>query len=247
MALFDHVGWGADPAEYFDIYVPPGTAPEGGWPLIMFVPGGGLASVAPAPPDLMPFILNQDHCMYVVVNYRTGIGAQPALDDVATVARLVYDHAGQWGANPERIGWLGHSAGCYLLAEIALDTRRDVPHPPYGMCLMAPAWLDHDPSFADIGIPQTTVWTEEAFGTPDTWADLCPIEHLDGPHCRGVVVFGTNDDEIPHQRWTWNFLTRAHAAGHDFRGMMLPGRTHLIDPAQDGDAAQAVDWTMFGT
>jgi acetyl esterase/lipase len=241
------IGWGADPAEFFDILIPDEQRPEDGWPLMMFVPGGGLTTVNPPPPAFTQFLLTEQRCMVVSVNYQVGRGAVAALEDVATVARLVFDHAQQWSANPDRIGWIGHSAGGFLLAEVALDDRFDVQRPPYGMCLLAPAWLDHDANFTGIQHPFTRSATERAFGTPQNWADLCPIEHLDGPRCRGVVVYGTNDDQIPHDNWSRDFVVRAAAQGHDFRLMVLPGRGHDIDPARDSDAALAVFWTLFGT
>lgn len=242
------IGWGADPAEFFDIVVPDGQRPDDGWPLVMFVPGGGLQQVSPPPSDFTPFLLSQEQAMVVSVNYRAGRGAVAALQDVAQVAELVYDNAGQWGANENRIVWLGHSAGGYLLAEIALDARFAVRRPPYGACLLAPAWLDHEPGFTGLTNPFTRNATQTAFGTPQNWADLCPIEHVgDRPRCRGIVVYGTTDDQIPHDRWSRSFVLRADEAGHDFRIMILPGRGHDIDPAQDSDAALAVFWSIYGT
>src|SRR3954447_14497609 len=102
------VGWGADPQEYFDITVPDSQRPSTGYPLVMWVAGGGLQDLVQPPGDFLPFLINQEGCMVVAVSYQVRVGAVPALQDTATTANLVYDHAAQWGANPDRIVWVGH-------------------------------------------------------------------------------------------------------------------------------------------
>ncbi len=96
-----------------------------GAPAVVFVHGGEWARRDKNEVSYKPKFFNENGIVFVSVNYRLApSAAHPAqVNDVAAAVRWVHDHGAEFGAAPEKIFLMGHSAGCHLVTLAALDPR----------------------------------------------------------------------------------------------------------------------------
>ncbi len=109
-----------------ELWVPEGDAPAGGWPLAVFVYGGGWHSGATEDYRFVARTLGDAGFATALVGYRLvqDGGRFPAmLQDTAAGVRWARDHAGSHGVRTDRIALAGHSAGAYNVAMLALDPQ----------------------------------------------------------------------------------------------------------------------------
>ncbi len=103
-----------------DLYVPGGSPPPGGWPLVMAFPGGGWRSASRKDYGGAVRTLNKYGFAVAGVDYAYGSGApgskiwplnfQTAQDAV----RFLRDRAGKYGLDPNRFAAMGESAGGHI-------------------------------------------------------------------------------------------------------------------------------------
>jgi arylformamidase len=139
-------GPAADPRKHrLDLYVPEG----GGWPVLIFVHGGGWKSgdkglkFGDADPygNIGRFYAARGIGV-AVVNYRL----QPAVTwyeqvkDIARALAWVYEHANDYGGNRRAIFISGHSSGAQLATRAALDheSLQEVGLSPRVLCGVIP-------------------------------------------------------------------------------------------------------------
>ncbi|MBX3622355.1 MAG: alpha/beta hydrolase [Rhizobacter sp.] len=124
-ALTEGVPYGEGPRQRLDVYRPDHAAPPGGWPVVVFFYGGswnngerrdyrfiGEALAARGVLTLIP-----DYRLYPEVRYPD------FLDDSARALAWGLREAARLGGNPRRVFVMGHSAGAYNAAMLALDAR----------------------------------------------------------------------------------------------------------------------------
>lgn len=124
--------YGTDPAQALDFYTPPGTAPAGGWPLMVVVHGGGFTSgsrgnlyslcqvlATPGNATTGPVSCASIDYRLMTGHYPTATNAYPTAvnDGIAAQAWLVAN-AATLNINPARIGWLGVSAGGHIACKV---------------------------------------------------------------------------------------------------------------------------------
>ena len=116
------LAYGSDPRQKLDIYRPSGAAPA---PVIVFFYGGGFSSGDRRPyADLAePFV--RKGFVVVIPDYRLvpQVTYPAFVEDGAAAVRWTRDHVRDHGGDPARISVLGHSAGAYIAAMVALDPR----------------------------------------------------------------------------------------------------------------------------
>jgi acetyl esterase/lipase len=160
-----------------DLYVPKAlTAPAS---VVVFFYGGGWDSGRKADYAFVGEALATRGYVTVIADYRLYPQVRwPAfLEDGAQAVRWAKDHAAHNGGDPDRLVLMGHSAGAYNAAMLALDRR----------------WLGEvglDPSRdvrAMVGLagpydflPLHTDVLKAIFGPPDQRPDTQPINHVDG-------------------------------------------------------------------
>ncbi|MBC7992501.1 MAG: alpha/beta hydrolase [Rhizobacter sp.] len=119
------VNYGALPRQQLDIYQPTSPAPAGGWPVVVFFYGGSwnwgergeYQFVGEALASRGVLTLVADYRLYPEVRY-------PAfLEDSAQAVAYGLREAKRLGGNPQRVFVMGHSAGAYNAAMLALDER----------------------------------------------------------------------------------------------------------------------------
>lgn len=121
--LIKDVSFGDNPRQKLDVYGPPDGKP--GAPVALFVYGGGWNNGSRKEYQWAGKMLAAQGFVTVVADYRlTPEVSFPAfVEDVAAAVRWAVDHTPELGGDPSRIVLVGHSAGAYNAAMVALDPR----------------------------------------------------------------------------------------------------------------------------
>lgn len=217
------IPFGSDPRLKLDVYAP-SQAGSGPKPVLVFIYGGswdtgdkstyGFAGAAFAGRGFVTVI--PDYRLVPAVRY-------PAfLEDGAQAVRWARDNARRFGGDPERIVVVGHSAGAYNAAMIALDER----------------WLD------GAGVPRGTVkaWaglagpydflplddraTIAAFGQAPDLPSTQATNHVDRRDPPSFLATGTDDTTV-EPRHTRELANRLQAAGVPVEARYYPGLGHV--------------------
>ncbi|MEO8081219.1 MAG: alpha/beta hydrolase, partial [Caldimonas sp.] len=116
------VAYGSLPRQQLDIYTPASAAPAEGWPVVVFFYGGNWTDGERADYRFVGEALAERGVLTLVADYRLYPEATyPAfLEDCALAMAYGLDHAKALGGDPKRIFVMGHSAGGYNAAMLAL-------------------------------------------------------------------------------------------------------------------------------
>jgi len=117
--------YGTNDHQNVELWVPQGQAPAGGWPLVVFVYGGGWHDGATEEYRFVARTLGDRGYATALVGYRlVPEGRFPAmLEDMAAGVRWTRDHAAGEGINADRVVLSGHSAGAYNVLMLTLDSQ----------------------------------------------------------------------------------------------------------------------------
>lgn len=174
------LAYGTDARQRLDAYLPAGGDKI---PLVVMVHGGGWRHgdkasggvVAAKAAHWLPRGIG-----LVSVNYRLLPDATPLqqAQDVAAALAFVQAHAAQWGADPDRIVLMGHSAGAHLVSLIAADPAQLMPAGSrrwLGTVALDSAAVDVPAVMQRRHLPLY----DAAFGSdPATWRALSPRHRL---------------------------------------------------------------------
>ncbi len=120
------VAYGDHDRQTLDIYAPRGR-PEGGgdWPLLVFFYGGGWAAGSKDQYGWAAQALASRGFVVAVPDYRLvpEVRFPTFIEDAAAATTFVGARVREWGADADRLGVLGHSAGAHLALMITLDRR----------------------------------------------------------------------------------------------------------------------------
>ena len=118
------VAYGGDARQTLDIYAPRQVV-AGPKPVIVFFYGGSWNSGTRAGYAFVGRALAAQGFVTVIPDYRLVPGVRyPAfVEDGAAAVRWTKGHIGQFGGDPGRIVLIGHSAGAYIAAMLAVDDR----------------------------------------------------------------------------------------------------------------------------
>ena len=116
------VQFGDDPAQHLYVY---SAGDQLGQPILVFIHGGSWSDGAPEPYGFIGRNFAPEGYVVVLAGYRLGeAGRFPAmLEDSAAAIAWTYRHAEEIGGDPGRIVLMGHSAGAYNAAMVALDRQ----------------------------------------------------------------------------------------------------------------------------
>lgn len=117
-----NIAYGGDQRQALDIYAPKNTSAA---PMAIFFYGGTWQSGDKATYAFVASALAARGVVTVVPDYRLYPDVRyPAfLQDGAAVVRWAKDHGKSYGGDPNKIYLIGHSAGAYIAAMLALDKR----------------------------------------------------------------------------------------------------------------------------
>jgi acetyl esterase/lipase len=119
------VAYGSLPRQKLDVYQPDHAAPAGGWPVVVFFYGGSWNSGERGDYKFMGEALASRGVLTLIADYRLypEVRYPDFLDDSAQALAYGLREAARLGGNPKRVFVMGHSAGGYNAAMLALDER----------------------------------------------------------------------------------------------------------------------------
>ena len=219
------VAYGPQPRHLLDVYAPANAAPRGGHPVVVFFYGGAWVRgeradyrfVGEALAARGVLILVADYRLYPEVRYPDFLG------DCALALAYGLREAARLGGNPQRVFVMGHSAGAYNAAMLALDAKRL-------------AALGHSPrelaGFIGLAgpydfLPMKNPDARPVFFHPDSPAGTQPIDYAARASPRGFLGAALEDELIDPQRNTVGLATRLRHAGASVELRLYPRVNHL--------------------
>ncbi len=172
----------------------------------------------------------------VSIDHRlSGEAKFPAqIHDVMAAIRWVRANAGRYGADPDRIGILGLSAGGHLAALAGLtgdlpELEGDIGPPGYSSRVQAVAMGSGPSDFLRQGGQMPEYVTRLFGGTqaekPDEMRLGSPLYHVGPGSPPFLIVHATLDETVPFEQAQW-LHSALSAAGVEAHLVRLPGRYH---------------------
>jgi acetyl esterase/lipase len=215
------VPYGNGPRRTLDVYRPDGVS---GAPVVVFFYGGSWQSGSK---DIYKFVgtaLARRGYLTIIPDYRLYPEVRyPAfLDDGALAVRWARDNATRLGGDPKKLFVMGHSAGGYIAAMLALDRR-----------WLGKVGLDPDRDLAGlIGVagpydflPLHDETLKVIFGGANM-PDTQPITHVARGAPPALLLAGAGDDVVDPDNAT-RLAVRLRAAGDDATVVTYPRIGHL--------------------
>ncbi len=176
-----------------DVYAP--SAPHPGAPIVVFIYGGGWEGGSKALYRFVGASLAKAGVVTVIPDYRVYPQVRyPAfLQDNARAVAWARDHAADYGADPHRLVLMGHSAGAYDAAMLALDPRwlAEVGMDPV-RDIRGVIGLSGPYDFLPLG----SETLKAIFGPPQTLPATQPINHVSAKAPPFMLAAGTADRTV---------------------------------------------------
>jgi acetyl esterase/lipase len=217
-----NIPYGPDPRQTLDVYQP--SAPQAGRPGVVFIYGGSWNTGSKA---IYPFVaatLARHGVLVFVPDYRLYPQVRyPAfVQDCARATVWAQTHAAAYGGRGDDMFLMGHSAGAYNAAMLALDP-----------VFMRDAGGDRSSLRGMIGLagpydflPMTGQEVIAAFdGRRDDPATQ-PISYADG-HAPPLLLLQGSDDKTVYPKNTVNLARAVQAKGGSAETRIYPGVGHI--------------------
>jgi acetyl esterase/lipase len=215
------VAFGAGPRLKLDIYRPNQAA--GAAPVVVFFYGGNWSSGERADYAFVGRALAARGMVVVIPDYRLypEVKYPDFLDDSAQAVAWTAKHIGTYGGNPARVFVMGHSAGGYNAAMMALDASW---LNKYGI---APArlagWIGLAGPYDFIPIENPTA--KLVFPFPATPAASQPVNH-GGAGVPALLIAARKDSLVNPQRNTGGMAAKLRAQGVPVTEIYYDGVSH---------------------
>ena len=219
----DALAYGADPRQLLDVYQPAAGIRKA--PMVVFFYGGSWSSGERADYRFVGEALASRGIVALVADYRLSPAFRyPAfVQDSASAVRWAVDHAAEFGADERRIFVMGHSAGGYNAAMVALDARWLAAVGLAPSRLAGWIGLAGPYDFLPIGDAQTRV----AFNWPQTAADSQPMVHASKASPPALLLAASKDSVVSPQRSTVALARRLQASGVRVESELFDGVSHV--------------------
>jgi arylformamidase len=154
-------------------------------PVVVWIHGGGLQAGDKKEMDKKPQAFVDKGFVFVSINYRllpNNVTIKQMAGDVAKAIRWTYDHAKDYGGDPDTIFVMGHSAGAQLAALVCTDEGYLKAEKPSLSNIKGCVPVDGDTY--DVPLQIQTVEQKRAdgyrrkFGDADSQKDLSPVTHV---------------------------------------------------------------------
>ena len=196
-----------------------------GAPVVVFIYGGSWQSGDKALYRFVGELLASRGVVAVIPDYRIypAVRYPDFLRDNALAVRFARDHAQAWGADPHRLFLMGHSAGAYNVAMLALDRR-----------WLARVGLEPGTDIAGViglagpydFLPLKDGTLKIIFGPEDARADTQPINHVDGRSPPMLLLAGAKDTTVDPGNTT-RLAASIRLHGGKVTTRIVPGRGHV--------------------
>ncbi len=216
------VKFGPHPAEHFDVFM--AAKPKA--PIHIFIHGGYWQSFSSKEFSFIAMGLVPAGVTAVVLNYE--ICPNVTMTELVRQCRAgiayIHEHAREWGADPDRIGVSGHSAGGHLTAMLcSTDWPRFAPGRPADTVkagLAISGLYDLEP--IRLSFPNDKLHMDKAEAEA-----LSPSKHLQ--HARGAMSVAVGGEESKEFHWQQEHFAAAWAkrTGTAPAVIDLPGLHHF--------------------
>lgn len=186
------IAYGTDAVQKIDLYTPDAARPAQGYPLLVYIHGGGWRNGSKDMVQQKPDFFNEQGWAFASIGYRLLPQApveQQAADIAAAIAKLTRD-AATLGIDPDRMIVMGHSAGAHLAALVGTDPawlKADMAQLA-GVILLDGAGYDVPRQMQQGGLLTSRIY-EPAFGTdPARQARLSPARHAAAPNASRWLI-----------------------------------------------------------
>lgn len=207
--LTQGLAYGRLERQLLDVYQPrAGVAKP---PMVVFFYGGSWSFGERANYRFVGEALASRGIVAVLADYRLSPAFRyPAfVQDSAQAVRWALAHAVDYGADPARVFVMGHSAGAYNAAMVALDARWLAAEGLQPARLAGWIGLAGPYDFLPIGDRQTRV----AFDWPATPADSQPMVHASAASPPALLLAPTQDSVVNTQRSTVALARKLRESG----------------------------------
>jgi acetyl esterase/lipase len=194
-------------------------------PLVVFFYGGSWSSGNRADFRFVGEALASRGIVTLIADYRLSPAYRyPVfLQDSALAVRWAFDHAGQYVGDTARLFVMGHSAGAYNAAMLALDARWLAP------LGMRPAqlagWIGLAGPYDFLPIINSDA--RVAFNWPDTPADSQPLVHASSKSPPALLLAPVHDRVVDPRRSTEAMASKLRQSGVRVESELLKGVGHV--------------------
>ncbi len=221
LTVTHNVAYGPAAREKLDIYRPQGSSHT---PVIVFFYGGSWNSGSKAMYPFVAATLARRGYAVVVPDYRVypEVRFPTFLEDNARSVAWTQAHLAELGGDPDRVFLMGHSAGAYNAAMLALDPS-----------LLNAAGTSRDRIAGVIGLagpydflPITGEDIKPIFAPVNDGPLSQPITYVDG-HAPPMLLLAGADDTTVYPRNTISLAARITSKGGAVQSHIYPGLGHI--------------------
>ena len=206
-----NVAYGPLARQKLDIYTPTAAAPSTGWPVVVFFYGGSWNTGDRADYKFVGEALAARGVLTLVADYRLypEVRFPDFLSDSAQALAYGLAEARRLGGDPKRVFVMGHSAGGYNAAMLALDARwlKAAGHAPGELA----GWIGLAGPYDFF--PTDNPAAQPVFFHPNYPAHAQPIEFTPPAAPPSFLSAPVNDRVINPQRSTQQLANKLQAAG----------------------------------
>ena len=213
--------YGPHPRHALDLYRPLEAASAA--PVVVFFYGGNWNAGERSNYVFVGEALASRGIVAVVPDYRLypEVRFPDFLHDCAAAVRWTFERVAEFGGDPGRVFLMGHSAGAYNAAMLALDSQ-----------YLRAAKVDRARIRGLVGLagpydflPLTGAVTKAVFGFPDTSPATQPIEFASADDPRALLITGSDDRTVDPGN-TARLAARLRKSGVAAREIVYDGVSH---------------------
>lgn len=216
------LAYGPDPRNKLDIYTPKDAAPDA--PVVVFFYGGSWISGSRGDYAFVGEALASRGIVAVLADYRLYPQAhyQELLQDSAQAVGWTHAHIRQYGGDPGKLYVMGHSAGAYNAAMLALDPKWLAAAGTTPSIIKG--WIGLAGPYDFLPIEDAEV--KPVFYFPNSPPDSQPINHVSAASPPALLIASVNDTEVNPQRNTGGMASRLRAQGVSVREVYFSRTSH---------------------
>ena len=219
------VAYGPLARHRLDIYAPGRAAPPGGHPVVVFFYGGSWNRGERADYRFVGEALAARGIVALLADYRLypEVRYPDFLSDCALALAYGLREAARLGGNPQRVFVMGHSAGAYNAAMLALDAKRLAPtgHSPQELA----GWIGLAGPYDFL--PMKNPDSRPVFFHPNYPEGTQPIDYASAQSPRSFLAAAPEDPLINPQRNTVGLAARLRGAGASVELKLYPRVNHM--------------------
>ncbi|WP_282370745.1 alpha/beta hydrolase [Pseudomonas sp. PS02290] len=216
------LAYGPEPRNKLDIYTPKDAAPDA--PVVVFFYGGSWISGSRGDYAFVGEALASRGIVAVLADYRLypQVHYRELLQDSAQAVGWTHAHIRQYGGDPGKLYVMGHSAGAYNAAMLALDPKWLAAAGTTPSIIKGWIGLAGPYDFLPIEDPEV----KPVFYFPDSPPDSQPINHVSAASPPALLIASADDTEVNPQRNTGGMASRLRAQGVSVREVYFSRTSH---------------------